>query len=521
MAAKKILIIGAGISGSIVAAELLKNLKTPANITMLDIEPGRIGGGIPYSASTTDAWHETNTEAHLMVEGATGDSATIVPLLGTPANAVMPRLALGKAMLSALFNAEQAGAKNGVTLSQHYGEAVRATDTGDKVVVETRDGATLDADMVLVATGNIQERTLPAARGPMEDPEFAARFVQNQSTQEGRDKIAAIPAEAPVLIIGTALSGYDAARSLLHNGHTGKITLISRHGLEHYQYPKSHDWLDMQLPRPRFIDKLDTPAEAVRELYAEFKELTGLDIDAEKGTIGPEGWRAHFATLPTEKYLPEQVLSSWEKSIPEITGIIGVEAYGAILKKYTSMINVLRIGAGHAVCSEMEIAKARGQLTVVKGEIDKLEKCENGIAATLTLTESGETQRLEFPAVISSLGPSHDYTRPVSPLWQDIIGKGYTAPHPVGVGVVIDTEKGSGALPGSDRIFTAGTPASGELIVRQGIFGPPAFSVPYMRPGNVSTAFNMIRKLERAIEPSPKSATAKKSGPQKGAAPGQ
>lgn len=500
-----VVVIGGGISGSTTAAEIMKNAPCKTQVTIIEQLEGRLGGGVAYGQSSANVVHQTNTEADRMVQAITGNAAAVLPQIGIAGNQVMSRHTLGKVMLNELFStASRTSMLCG--LKSVYGEVVDITDNAkaDKVTIDMKDGTTIIADRVVIATGNNDHRSLPASKTPdRNDADFAARYVDDQWVKKGQDQIAAVPKDEPVMIIGTALSAYDAARTLLANGHTGKITMVSRHALEHYQFPQYMNRpASFSLQEPRFASMLDNPKAALKEMLIELRELTGLTVDLEKDTIEPKNWRSMYTKgMDSEFYQPGLILWAWERHIPAVIAAIGIEEYGNALKKHTSLINVLRMGAGWYACEEIEAAKRTGQLEVIAADIEALVKNDKGgITAGLTETETGAKRTLDAHTVISSLGPNHDYARTKSALWNSLMKKGYTKPHPIGFGVCVDTAKCPGALPGSDKIFVAGTPASGDLM-QKGIIGPPAFSVPMMHPGTVATAQYICSTFAKAATP--------------------
>lgn len=507
-----VVVIGGGISGSTTAAEIMKNAPCKTQITIIEQLEGRLGGGVAYGQSSANAVHQTNTEADRMIQAITGNAATVLPQIGIAGNQVMSRHTLGKVMLDELFSTASRTSML-CALKSVYGEAINITDNtkAGKVTIDMKDGTTIIADRVVIATGNNDRRSLPATKTPdKDDVGFSARYVDDQWVKTGQDKINAVPNDAPVMIVGTALSAYDAVRTLLSNGHTGKITMVSRHALEHYQFPQYMNRpASFSLQEPRFASMLDNPKAALKEMLIELRELTGLTVDLEKDTIEPKNWRSMYTKgMDSEFYQPGLILWAWERHIPAVIEAIGIEEYGNALKKHTSLINVLRMGAGWYACEEIEAAKKTGQLEVIAADIDVMTKNDKGgITASLTETESGVKRTLEVHTVISSLGPNHDYTRTKSALWNNLMKKGYTKPHPIGFGVCIDTEKCPGALPGSDKIFVAGTPASGAMM-QKGIIGPPAFSVPMMHPGTVATAQYICSSFTKVAVPPSKNDTA-------------
>src|SRR6202000_830650 len=87
----------------------------------------------------------------------------------------------------------------------------------------------------------------------------------------------------------------------------------------------------------------------------EFYQLTGIRIDLAAQTIKKDNWALRKFNQ-TKDYLPEQVLKQWEKNLPSVAAELGSGTIGKFMKSYSSMINVLRVGAGSDICEEIEAA---------------------------------------------------------------------------------------------------------------------------------------------------------------------
>lgn len=493
------IVIGSGYTGAACGFKLLGGSEAPASATLVEREAARGIGGLAYSSVTAAAFDQMNVAARTLSPLASSPTELLTTLNVAPGK-IMPRRLMGEFLQAKLDRTAAENVARGIAFAQYTGNIVDLHEDADGVTLHTADSQILRADTVIVATGNLQQRTLPACHQKIGEPTFDAHFISDQFLPESRARMAAIPADAPVMILGTALSGFDAARALLRQNHTGKIMMASRHGLEHFQYPTEINWPDLTLPKPRFMDAVrqgDTD-KAVAEMLAEFRELTGIDVDLETHAIKGESWlKTHFAERAFP--LPEQVLKQWEKHIPEIASLIGVDKFGDVIRQYSSLIGVLRIGVGHEICEELKEARARGQLQTIATDISEICPDEDGMTVTLQRRRASDPEKIRVHTVISSLGPDYDYAKIEDPLWRNIITKGYTTPHKVGIGVDISTGADDfGRLPGSQRIFAAGIPAAGAYIVTQGVIGPLATAIPGMRALVERTADCVVARNNRS-----------------------
>ena len=93
---------------------------------------------------------------------------------------------------------------------------INLTDTGHVVELALASGKKVLASLVVLATGNDTKRGLPG-------------IPSVQPWAEGA--LDGLPADAPVLIIGSGLTMVDMVLSLDRRGHRGQITGLSPHGL--------------------------------------------------------------------------------------------------------------------------------------------------------------------------------------------------------------------------------------------------------------------------------------------------
>lgn len=487
----KILIAGAGFSGTHALDTLVKSLRVPADIIVCDKDLQRVGGGIAYSGSTAEDFHQTNIAAKRMgLSRAFRDAVN--------PDQVASRRLVGAFLMERLAETTDEAKRKGMTIRFIQGEVTDLIEIGQGVKAKIegiRDYYDL-FDSAIVATGNSDLKRLPCInKHLMSDAHFLEHYIEDQWTKSSKGKIASIPKDAPVLILGTGLSSYDAVRSLLRNGHSGQITMMSRNGLEHFKYPENHTWPDVHLPRPHFMNLLSQPEKAKRAFIREFYDWTGIEVNLTNFTYRQ---RENMRSGPNKpSLLPEQVLKSWERFVPEIIDNLGIEVSSTLLARYSSLITVLRVGAGKEVCDEMAKAKANGQLFIIASDINGMTPTSNGVTVHYIPKSSAKPQCAAFHTVISALGYNFDYKKPKSELWQNLINRGYTSPHPLGIGVKASMDETvHGQLENSDFIYALGASVVGARMMKQGIIGPPAFSIPGTREITAKTAKAVAHQIE-------------------------
>lgn len=238
---KKVVIIGGGASGTLLAIDLLRAAKSqPISVTLVE-KREKIGRGVAYSTALEH--HLLNVPAAKM-SAFPDEPEHFLNWLGENEHSFgpsdfVPRRLYGE-YLSSLLDAE---ARRNASLVRVFEEAADLEPTDDGYVVKLASGKELPADIVVLAFGNF----LPP-HPSVPDLSFitAEKYIRDVWSEGSLEKID--PSD-DVLVIGTGLSMVDFVLNLRSAGHQGKIKAISTKGLlpaEHklgYTYPSFADEL--------------------------------------------------------------------------------------------------------------------------------------------------------------------------------------------------------------------------------------------------------------------------------------
>ncbi|AGZ44803.1 hypothetical protein AFR_32725 [Actinoplanes friuliensis DSM 7358] len=175
------------------------------------VEPGVPGGGVAYG--TAQPWHLLNSRAGAM-SADPDDPDHFVRWAGTTPAAFRPREEYGRYLRDVL---DEAAREHPGRLQLRRARAAAITPDG---TVALDDGSAVTADHVVLATGG------PAsARQAIVHPHYV-----NDPWRPG--VLEALPADRPVLLIGTGLTAVDVALTLAADGtRTAPIVAVSRRGL--------------------------------------------------------------------------------------------------------------------------------------------------------------------------------------------------------------------------------------------------------------------------------------------------
>jgi len=438
MATADILIIGGGLSGAMLAAQLLKQ---PGARRLLVVEPrAELGRGEAYSA--TELGHTLNgNAARMSVDPDDSDDLTQwltahIAAGGWPESAEQPvpiaelfppRGLFGVYARQRLAEAQLMGARHGSQLVHLQDEAVDVQVTEYGVRVKLAKGPECIARQVVLATG-----MFAAARTPQMDraPEVALTFDPWDVAA-----LKQLDPQARVLIVGSGLTMVDAVASLDQAGHKGPIEVFSRHGLLPQVRRQPPTWRDFLSEQPGLL----TPLQVMRELRRQCKQAMaqGVDWQAPLDTV-----RVHIARLwsqASERHKRQFVrhVRPWWESHHHRSPPQG----GALLAQRV-----------------ME-----GRLHIHAATVQRIES--DGQTVSLVLRRRGEPgeSRVTGQALINSSGIVYDWRKVDRPLPRQLLARGLVQPGPLALGIAAQPDGAVLDATGtpSPRLFAMGPPLRG------------------------------------------------------------
>ena len=434
-----VLIIGGGLSGALLAAQLLRR---PGRRALVVVEPrGELGRGEAYSA--TELGHTLNgNAARMSVDPDNPDDLTQwlqqqidagqwpesaghgVPV----AELFPPRGLFGRYARQRLDEAERIGAQAGSTLEHLRTEVIDLQVEGDTVRAQLSDGRSVQARRAVLATG-----MFAAARTPR-----VGENTLNTAAVDPWDVAAmrTLDPQGTVLIIGSGLTMVDTLVSLQLAGHRGPVEVFSRHGLwphERRQPPAWGDFLDADLT-------LRSPRQLLRALREQCRQALaqGVDWQAPLDTV-----RVHIPRLWSQasdrerRQFVRHVRPWWEshhhRSPPQ----------GAALLERLCQQGRLHIHA--ASLQAVETATAEG------------------VCVRLRFRGEAQATRVKGAALVNSTGIEYDWRRVARPLPQALLQRRLIRPGPLALGIAADAGGAVVDAEGhvSQRLFAMGPPLRG------------------------------------------------------------
>ncbi|WP_455930349.1 FAD/NAD(P)-binding protein [Pseudomonas fluorescens] len=430
-----VLIIGGGLSGTMLAVQLLRQ---PGKRQILVIEPrNELGRGEAYSA--VELGHTLNgNAARMSVDPDNADDLTqwltdYIGAGGWPESDQQP------VPISELFpprgifgvyaqqRLAEAKALSASTVEHIRAEVVDLQVDAAATLLTLDNGQQVRGAYAVLATG-----MFPAARTPQtESSGLNAAAVDPWDVKAMRQ----IDPQATVLIIGSGLTMVDAVVSLELAGHRGPIEVFSRHGLLPHVRRQPPSWVDFLAEDHR----LRSPRQLLREVRRQCQLALeqGIDWQAPLDTV-----RAHIGRLWSQaserekRQFVRHVRPWWESHhhrSPPLSAQLVARLHEA------------------------------GRLRIQAASFRGLVASDSGV--TIRLRRRGEqaVTQVSGAALINSSGIEYDWRRVAKPLPQQLLKRGLIKPGPLALGIAADT---SGAVLDaqgqvSRRLFAMGPPLRG------------------------------------------------------------
>jgi uncharacterized NAD(P)/FAD-binding protein YdhS len=415
--ARHVVIVGGGASGVLLACHLLRHLSENIRVTLIEKNPA-IGRGIAYG--TADPAHLLNVRAANM--SAFPDDpdhfwrwlqANNLAVADSDQFCFVSRQIYGRYIESLLQGLSW---RKNRELRIIQGECIAVAAAPGGATARLQDGSSIIAQIVVLATGNETCQT------HVSNNLYANPWADPAKTN--------IPQDGHVLILGTGLTMVDYVQSLLHGGHKGPITAISRRGL----LPKPHRPV---VPFP--IDRVDIPfGREIAEMASWFRNMT----HAAQQQGGD--WRS--------------VVDSIRPFTQELWQSLTTPARRRFLRHARPWWDVHR----HRMAPEVEefIASAisSGQLKIVAGKVQSVERSDRTALVTFRPRGCSTTETMEVARIVECTGINPIPHNTSNPVLRSLFDSGFARIDSMGIG--LDTTSSCALIDASGkpstRIFAIG-----------------------------------------------------------------
>lgn len=423
-----LVICGGGASAVLLLHALRLRAEEPLHVTIVE-ERASAGAGTAYS--TPSVSHLLNVPAGRMSADAEDPNEFVAwlaknfPAAEYTAKSFVPRRLYG-AYLKHLLAAAAVDRRSPVQATVRHGTVHTIERRAQHWTLTLGDEKKIDADAVVVATGNAPPRPYFAASDAVRD------LILNDPWDT--DAKADIPRDANVALVGSGLTAVDVAVELLDRGHRGQIRMISRHGLlprKHAQAFVSAGWLFPPYPH--------SVAELMRRTRSEARSIPGQDA-----------WRMAIDAL--------------RPNLPAIWGALTPDDKARFLRHVRPFWEVHRHRMAPEVAARVETAIEAGRIVIQQGRLQAVEAAVLG-GLCLRIKARGRVTPIPADIAINCTGPECDPTMSRNPLIVDLLHKGLARPDPLHLGIDTDANDRVIAADGAVNkgLYAVGPVARGRL----------------------------------------------------------
>lgn len=463
-----IAIIGGGFSGSLVAANLLRNATMPLSIKLIE-RNSEVGRGVAYGTPVDS--HLLNVPAGKMsaYDDQPNHFLNWLHKNGheqvTPSTFV-PRRVYGD-YVQATLKAAQVNAPANVQLEKIVDEAIAIEIKPHNTIVYLSSGQCLHVQKAVLALGNFPA-ILPAPLAVLDN-----RYVKDAWSA---DAIADLNPEDAILLVGTGLTMVDAVVALHQLGFQGQIHTVSRHGLMPFNHKSTATY-------PAFIDVETAPKTARGLLHLVRQELREALTQEHassynRGNPGnglAQDWRA--------------IIDAIRPIIPELWQALPLPEQKRFLRHVKAYWEVHRHRIAEEIAEVLDAAIESGQLLHYAGRIQSCQEFDNGVNVSICERGTHKDIVLQVKRIINCTGANCDYRRLQHPLVASLQEQRLIRPNTLSMG--IDTAP-NGALIDADGntsqiLYTLGTPRKGNLW--------ETTAVPEIRVQAASLAQELLKSL--------------------------
>ncbi|CAN5914208.1 FAD/NAD(P)-binding protein [soil metagenome] len=400
MSRKKIVIIGGGLSGTLVALNLARSNKD-VEFVLVEKNPGMLGRGVAYHHDFTHQplnviaagmslfpdqplhflnWLQVNhfRYKHLLPE--------VFPKV------FVPRKIFGDYIVEHLDEAHHLAPGR---FQIRIDDAVSLEQKGEEYKISLESGAVLQADHVVLALGNFPPADLFDAADPQnKDP----RYFSNPWS----DKIYSnIIGNENIMLVGTGLTAIDVILGLKLRGFNGKITMISRRG----KLPLAHDLTadPVKLEYPGHLHPRDAYFWVKGKINSN-KHIPWTAVIDGLRPLTQKFWQQW--SIDEKKYFLKRLRPFWEIARHRIPG-----ASAVILDQLVES----------------------GQLLIGKGQIIKAHSTPEGIQLDYNFDK--KKQEGLFQKLINCTGPESNYRKVRFPIIRNLIEQGKVVSDELGLGI--------------------------------------------------------------------------------------
>jgi uncharacterized NAD(P)/FAD-binding protein YdhS len=286
-------------------------------------------------------------------------------------------------------------------------EVLALEAAGDGVRLRLAGGTTLDADKVILATGNEPPADLPGSDTVAAHPAWCANPWLDWESR--------IPAAGDIVLLGTGLTTVDAIVTLLALDWRGTIHAVSRNGL----LPQSH------------FKGVDDPHFPPANVDLATLGLAGLVQLVEE----------HCARLRAAGLNPAMVVDKMRPHTQRVWGAFTDAERREFIARHAARWNVMRHRIAPSIHRQVAGALESGRLRITRAAVTGVKPLGARIGVELR-DRDGTASLLEAALAVNCTGPHTRFSATRSPLLQQLLSSGLVQPDPMDMGIRVEPDFG-------------------------------------------------------------------------------
>lgn len=380
---QRVVIVGGGAAGSILAIHLIKNSTTPISITIVE-KQNEIGRGVAYSPLCKDFLLNVPCSKMGIYPEAVDDFFNWLLHKNYTYSGMdfVPRNIYGEYLEERLHEAIHADHEHEIMLIQD--EVVHLDKKGNEIHLQLQNSGEFVADHVVLAIGNFPpKKILPDVKGIYHQP-WNNNFWEICKSDDD------------IALIGTGLTAIDFVNEWHHKGFTGKITMISRNGA----LPLVHEEPCMQGLLNGYFhenDSLKTILYKVNSIkrHPFLKIVRPVCVIEQLRNLFPRLW--YHWSMEERDFFYRRVFKIW---------------------------NINRHRIPPQVGKILQERMQDGRIEVKAAKIQSVTSDNQRVAIQFIDKSNGEEQTIYPKYVINCIGPDADYSKSDSVLLQQLLADG-------------------------------------------------------------------------------------------------
>ena len=428
-------IIGGGFAGAACALHLMRD-HPGLHAALTIIEPrAALGAGLAYSTPAPE--HRTNVPAgrmsllpddpdnfHRWLQDR--DVPARDPDCATPDGRLYAARALFGQYVDETLRAEVTRSRR-VAFRHVSIRAQAVCPTGGRFDIRLEDGQAVHADAVVLAVSHSAPdvpSVLRCCRAVVADPWCMTAM-------------AAIPAGARVVLVGTGLTACDVIASLLARGHHGQITAVSRHGL---------------LPKPRTT----LPVQAEGEFSVNPEAKASLLLRRVRKAVD---------TAVREGRPWENIIDALRQQAEAAWGALDWTERRRVLRHLRTYWDVHRFQCAPQIDCAVTRARASGAVQVRAAHLLAANEGTSGITLTVMPRHAEQPETIAADVVVNCTGSGHRSVTASHPVLRRLAERGGLQADPAELGIWVDQDSRVLRADGSawPNLFVAGPLARGTF----------------------------------------------------------